>query len=455
MMFLAAAGASLVACGDEAPAPATVRQGLSQNLAAVLPEVVAALESEGSARVPLAEATDMFDMFDGQADLVATLTESPAARKLAAVGDQLDNERTAGWLTRNVFSDANHQGDGVYRIPAAVFCSEGADPTTGDPTGAVNPDCAASMDKIAPKIKVRGDESELEFSLLLGPSSNEPLSLTLSKKAVALHLDLGETADAVAELTDLFGGQKPNLRAAGRVAVGLEVLGAEHVAFKGTIERAVDLAFADPGVSLDSAAALRLSSAAAPVYTLEIDGVAQTVTSALALGETRLHAPADDLDPETNLDLPGLSGALTVTPGQPVKITGLSLGKRTLTVDAGGRRAMTVDLNPDHGRSFDVTVTENAGAVSFAVSPRLDLRMEIDRAALGEEVRPYEVSRLLLDGTSPTLTFSSSSLQLSSGHLGISTTPAQYGLEANAGQCLAETVVSGTTTKLSVVACPQ
>ncbi|MBK7539792.1 MAG: hypothetical protein IPI49_31465 [Myxococcales bacterium] len=450
--FLAAASASLVAC-DEAPAPTEVRQGISQNLAAVLPEVVAALESDASGRVPLDSATGLFDLLDGEADVVAALARVPMAQQLAA-SSSLDAERAAGWLTRNVFSDANHRGDGVYRVTPQVLCALSHDPTTGDPGPDLDEDCAVAVNKIEPKIKASGDAQELTLALLLGPSENEPVSVTLSKKAIALRMDLGETAAAVGELTDLFGGQRPNLRAAGRVALSLAVLGPQHVTVKGTIERAVDLAFAELGVDLSSAAATRFASAAAQVWSVEIDGVAQTLTAAAALGATSVHSPADALDPAIDLDLPGVTGTLTVAPGQPVKFTGLGLGKRSLTVNANGTRAATIDVNPDHGRSFDVTVTENAGAVSFAVSPALDLRMQVDRAALGEPAQPYEVTRLLLDGTAPTLTLKAGMIQVTSGHFAVTTSPAQYGVDASAGQCLAETAIDATTTRLTVATCP-
>lgn len=456
VLFLATAGAALAAC-DEAPAPSTVRQGLSASLAAMLPEVVGALQSDASARVPLDSAEQMLDMFDGEADVVTVLAASPVVRTLAAA-PSLEHERMSGWLTRNVFSDANHKGDGVYALPAALFCSATTDPTTGDPAGEVNAACAEQFNKLALKIKVRGDESELEFSLLLGPSENEPFFLTLSKRSLKLAVDLGEGADAVAELADVFDGQAPNLRAAGRIATSVAVSGEQKVTFQFTIEKAVSLAYAeDPTVSLDSAAATRFSSAAAPVYTFSIDGKAQTVTGALALGETKMHTPADDLngEPMMDLDLPGVTGSITVAPGEPVKITGIGLGGRTLTVDANGTRAMSLDLNPQHNRRFDVTVSEAAGKVTFAVSPALDLRAQIDRAALGEEVRTYEVTQVLLDGQNPALTLSAEALQVSSGSFKVVTNPDTYGVEATAGQCLAETVVSGFTTKLSVVTCPQ
>lgn len=455
MLFLATAGAALAAC-DEAPAPSTVRQGLSTNLAAMLPEVMGALQSDASARVPLDSAEQVLDMFDGEADVITTLAATPLVRTLADASE-LEHERLAGWLGRNVFSDANHKGDGVYALPAALFCSETTDPTTGDPAGAINAGCADLVAKVAPKIKVRGDQSELEFSLLLGPSENEPFFLTLTKRSLKLAVDLGEGADAVAELADVLEGQAPNLRASGRIASSVAVQGEQKVTFQFTIEKPVALAFAEQGVSLDSPAAVRFSSAAAPVYTISIDGKAQTLTGALAVGETKLHTPADDIDgePAIDLDLPGMTGSLTIAPGEPVKITGIGLGGRTLTVDANGARAMSLDLNPQHNRRFDVTVSEAAGKVTFAVSPAMDLRAQVNRAALGEAARTYEVTQVLLDGQSPALTLSASSLQVASGSFKVVTNPTTYGVEATAGQCLAETVVSGFTTKLSVVACPQ
>jgi hypothetical protein len=420
----------------------------------VLPEVVGALQSEGATRVPLDSASDMLDMFDGESDVLATLRESPVAKKVSLVGE-LDTTELTDWLTRNVFSDANHEGDGVYRLPPTLFCPMGFDPVTGAPTGTVEAECADLVTRIKPRIRARGDASELEFSLLIGPSSNEPFFLTLTKKSMKLAVDLGEGADAVAELSGILGEQAPNLRASGRVSSSVAVQGPKHVVFAASVEKAMSLAFADQGVALDSADAFRLSSAAAQVYTVTIDGGKSTLSAAVALGETKVHTPSTDLDePKMDLDLPGLTGTVTVTPGQPVKFTGIGLGNRTMTVDSNGVRALSVDLNPQHNRRFDVTVTEEADKVTFAVSPAIDLRVQIDRAKLQEPVRPFEVTQFLLDGTNPTLELRATSLKLSSGHLRVTTNPAEYGVEANAGQCLGETAVGVDYSKLVIVACP-
>lgn len=442
-------GLSLVACGgsEETPEPATVRQGVSQNLAAILPEAQAALESDASARVPLAEVESIFDMI--QPGSTETVRAKASQLNALAEGSALDADKLGGLLERHLFSDANHRGDGVYPITAQLVCATTYDPQTGEPGAILDEDCKAQIERIQPKIKVRGDKNQLELSLLLGPSESEPLSLTLSKTEIALHLDLGETEEAVKDLSVLYNEPAPNFNADGKVAVALEVLGAKHVEFRAEIENNVSVAFAAAGVALDSALATRFSSEKSKLFAVEIDGVAQSVTSSVDVGVTKVHAPADGSEPMMDLDLPGLSGALTVQRGEPVKITGISLGDRDLTVKANGETAASVSLNAENGRKLDITVTENGGETQLLFAPAFDLRMNVDRVKLGEPVQPYEVTRVLIDGTTPTLGSFNDRLRVGSGRLQVTTNPVGFGIEATAGQCVAEKLLGG----LEVVPC--
>lgn len=445
-------GLSLVACDDseKTPEPATVRQGVSQNLSSILPELQAALDSDASARVPLDELQGMFDMIQpsGEATLL-TSNASALTRAKELLADAPSSDKLDGVLARHLFSDANHRGDGVYPVTAQLVCATTFDPQTGDPGPELDADCKAQIDKIQPKIKVRGDAKTLSFSLLLGPSESEPFELTLSKTEIAFHFDLGETDELVKDLAKAYGEPAPNFRADGRVALAIEVLGPKHVELRAEIEDALDLAFAPAGVSLDSAEAVRFSSEASKVVSFEIDAVAESVTAGLDVGVTKLHTPADTDDPMIDLDLPGLSAALTVQKGQPVKINGISLGDRDLTVRADGVLAATVSLNAEHNRKLDITVTEAAGEAQFAFAPAFDLRMNVDRTALGETEEPYQVTRILIDGNTPTLGASADLLRVASGHLLITTDPAGFGVEANANQCVAAKLLGG----LEIVPC--
>lgn len=447
-------GLSFVACGgdsDKTPEPATVRQGVSQNLSAILPELQAALDSDASARVPLDELQGMFDMIQPSSEeSFLTGNESALAKAKALFAETPSSDKLDGVLARHLFSDANHRGDGVYPITAQLACATTFDPQTGDPGPILDADCQAQIEKIQPKIKVRGDENNLSFFLLLGPSESEPFELSLSKTEIAFHFDLGETEELIKDLSKVYNEPAPNFRADGKVALAVEVLGPKHVEFRAEIEDSLDLAFAPAGVSLDSDEAVRFSSEKSKVLSFEIDAVAESVTAGVDVGVTKLHTPADGTeDRMIDLDLPGLSAALTVQKGQPVKINGISLGDRDLTIKADGVVAATASLNAEHNRKLDITVTEAAGEAQFLFTPALDFRASVNHAALGETNDLYQVTRVLVDGTTPTLSTSAGLLRVTSGHLLITTDPAQFGVEANVNQCVGAALLGG----LEIVPC--
>lgn len=118
----------------------------------------------------------------------------------------------------------------------------------------------------------------------------------------------------------------------------------------------------------------------------------------------------------------------------------------------------TVDLNPDNGRAFDATLTQDAaGAVTFAVTPKLDLQRTIDHAVLGDTPPVYDVARVLLDGS--LIQRSASDQTEVTGSLSITTSPASYGFTASAGPCVTSADATDPTTGASftqwtVAACP-
>ncbi len=437
-------GLSIVACSDEAstPQPAEVRQGVSENLNAVLPQVQAAMESDVTARVPTESVERMMEVIQpgSREALVAQATEM----KAWAVDSALDADKLSNLLERHLFTDANHIKDGVYQVPASLVCAETFDAETGEPGPIIKADCAAALDRLDAKIRVRGDADDLSFTLLVGPSESEPLELKLSKTELSFHVDLGETSEVVGDLAAIYDAELPNLRVDGRVAMAFEVLGTRHVEMRFEIEDDLSLAFAAEGVSLDSAQAFRFSSDSSKLYAIEIDAVAESLTASVDVGETSLHTPSDAEAPELELDLPGFAAAVTVERGKPVVINDVSLGDRDLTVTANGQRAATVSLNAEAGRQVDITVTEGAsGEAQLAFSPSFDLRMDVNNVALGEEAELYQVKRVQLDGTNPTLSAQGDALRVVSGRLLVTTDPVQFGVEATTGQCVSKSLLGG------------
>ena len=101
---------------------------------------------------------------------------------------------------------------------------------------------------------------------------------------------------------------------------------------------------------------------------------------------------------------------------------------------------------------------ERAGIDLVTVSPKLDLRMFVDHAVLGDYPPVYDVSRVLLDGSLRTNT-NTEQLEVLSGTFAFETTPASYGFSASTGECVTGTEAyddsSGSFyTEFSVGACP-
>ena len=441
----------LVGCGGaEPPPPDEVRARIANDLVAVLDGAEAATADGASlpdtssfALVENALGRPFDTMLSDDGDLALQIR--PALSKLSAAltparttGTRLPNDETeegpagaeaAQWLNENIFTDANHTGDGIYTVPAALVCTETQYDDQGNPIGeAVDPECAQSFAKLEVRVRVSEDDDLLKLALQLGPNHDEPLALGLSPTHLSLTVDLHETEDAVKALAPKFGEAAPNAALAGAVTAKLELTGPAAAAFSLSIDRDVSIKVAEGAESLDGPNAFRFTSERATVFSVALDGTAKTMQSAVDLGPTTAHIP--DETGAFELDLPGASATATFQAGQPLEINGISLGDRTTTVKIGGQTAITLDLNPNDGRSLDAKIDGDL----LTVAPRLDFRSHVDHAVLGDAAPVYDVTRIFLDGALRGRT--DGSVEVATGTFAIETNPTSYGFSATAGQCV-------------------
>jgi hypothetical protein len=332
----------------------------------------------------------------------------------------------------------------VFQVPASLVCASETFNDDGTTTETIDPACAEQLAKADLRIRATTDGDELQLAVQVDANHDEPLVFTITHESLAASLDLDEAGQALTALAPLFGEDIPNTSLAGRITGRIELVGAAHAKLALTIDRALAIKFADAGVDLDSAQAFRFSSAKADVASLELDGPHQTGSIAVGLGETAAHIPDDQV---FDLDLPGVTAAASFAAGQPLQVTHLGLGERTTTVSVDGARAIAIDLNPADGRALDATVTSDAatGLATLSVSPRLDLRLAVDHAALGDDAPVYDVTQVLLDG-SLRGGDASDRIEVLTGTFGITTNPASFGFSATAGQCVSSQEVTDPTT---------
>ncbi len=433
----------LVACGGDAPAPpADVQARISSDLGNVLAQTKAASDA-GTSGLPMGSTIALLERLipgTSSTTVVAGLLPRPAdgagGSGSAGSAGSLDPDAIIQELNTKLFTDANYQGDGIYAVPAELVCSSSVTDENGNTTTAIAPDCASNLAASQLRIHVTEAGSELAFAVQVDAAHDEPVSIRLTHTSLGLTLDLDGASRAITALAPIFGATAPNAELSGQVSGELEILGAAHLRASLTIDRDLAIAVGDTGVDLTGDAAARFTSAAASVLSIELDGSAASPTAQLdvAVAATTAHIPGntDEGTVSEDLDLPGMTASATLS-ATGVAFSNLGLGDRTTTLTRGGQRAVAIDLNPSDGRSLAASLaTSDLGVETLTVSPKLDLHLAIDHAALGDSAPAYDVSQVLLTGG---LASTETSTRVT-GELKIVTTPAHFGIDATAGQCV-------------------
>jgi hypothetical protein len=440
IVSLALLSTTLLACQSDPPPPNEVRARIAQDLRYVLTEGQSAVDGS-TASLPTGSAfgfaTRALDDTGATARLVAPMQRLFVSkdRNQNVDGDEeaggLDTDEIIDMLNNELFTDANHLGDGVYQVPASLVCEDG------------DVDCATNLAKAQLRIRVEDDDDALKFWLQVDANHDEPLGIKLGHDELAVTLDLDEATDAMIALAPLFGEQAPNADLRGRVTSSIKIVGHAHASASVSFDRALSIKFADQGVSLESDGAFQFASAAGDIFDIDLDGNAAKADLGVGLGLTTIHVPSDEVEPSIDVVL----GGATVNAhaqGNTLALTNLSLGQQTTTVHSGSVLELSIDLNPNDGRKLDATVTvDAAGNETLTVSPKLDLQ-----TFTADAPNPYNVTRVTLDGSLRGNELVEQ-LEVLSGSFSIQTNPAQYGFSATAGQCVIATDIYDETTYTS------
>jgi hypothetical protein len=446
LVSLSLLSTTLLACSDDPPAPTDVRARIGDDLRYILTEGKAAMDGSTQA-LPSGAAFGFATRTLEQARLA-----EPLARLFPSVKDRnqsLDGEEEADFdpdaiidtLNNELFTDANYLGNGVYRVPASLVCSETVyDDTTNTTQEVIDQECAANLLKADVRVRVAQDDG-LRFWLQLDANHDEPLGILLRHDELAVTVDLDDATDAMIALAQVFGETAPNANLSGQVTSSLKIHGHAHASASVSFDRALSIKFAEQGIGLDSDGAFRFASAAGDIFAIELDGNAPKADLDLGLGLTTAHLPGDEFEPSSELVLGGATVNASFQ-GNTLTLNNISLGNQTTTFSTGGVQNLSIDLNKNDGRKLNATIVADSvtGSETLTVSPRLDLQTFVD-----DEPSPYNVSRVQLDGSLRGFE-GSDVIEVVSGSFAITTDPAQYGFSAIAGQCVTATEIYDETT---------
>lgn len=467
-LSLSALSLGLVGCSDDPPTPAEVREKIATDLAFVITETDAAGQGTADA-MPSEAGMSMIDRMLAQSDteiaarmrakMTAVVVErelKDAIARLANPEDPVDEADPAAelvsFLNEEIFTDANHVGAGVYKVPAELVCTTQELDDAGNLVEQLDAECAADFEAAQVRIRVTTDDDAMRFALQVTEQKEEPLALTLEPKSVALTLDLDDAWRTAVAFAQIAGEDLPNAELSGQVTGKLAIRGAAHAEVSLAIDRDVSIALAQTGQDLGGAEAFRFTTKQAPAFALGMNGPARRGTIVLGVAETYVHVPPlfEDATAEPGrafeLELAGLTADATFAQGEPLAVSNISLGDRDLVTKLGGQVATRIALNPADGRRFDLTLTDDAatGRATIDVSPKADIHTFTDHAVTGSAPEPYDVTRVTLVGSLSTA--GGETVKVESGTYAIETNPASYGFSASAGQCVTATESYDETT---------
>lgn len=352
-------------------------------------------------------------------------------------------------LAERLFTAENYEGDGVYRIPLDMVCPADAE------TGEVAPECVEQWERAELRIKAEIVDDGIDFTLLVGPDRSAPLTLELRPARITVAIDLGETADAIrflapeAELPDVLEGV---------VAFSLVVNGPEDVSFEVAVREATRVEADTP----DGRVAFS-TDARDPLASLRIEVAARRLTALFDLGRTRLSMP-NQMNDETSLaagiwsiDWRGLSFTATAQDGaDEIVIDNIGLGDDTSTIKLDDTQLIGIDLNPNDGRRYKMTLRPDpAGGLPIVTfEPGVELLIDVflqPLADAGDLVDPWLLDdsyRIALSGDGPAtqsiapdeVAGTPGALRVARGQLAIESETAS--ITVTTGQCLLADAIS-------------
>jgi hypothetical protein len=332
-------------------------------------------------------------------------------------------------------------------------------PSQADGIGSNEPNasCANDLTKLQVRLVTSVDGDGIRLAVLLGPARDELSVFVIHSDLLAWEIGFVSAKRAVDFANSTLSPNNPDkpypfTRLEGRVRFALQKLGPKNVKVSFGILEAVDLEGKDAGGSPMS---LR-SAKSDPLFALAADGVNNTATVGLALGQTDVTGTWDPQGHELqngdlHVSIGGLYGEATFTEGKKeIDFKGAGIGQTFVAVR--GTHIFDLDFNAAAGRKMDLVVKSLPGDLPrFELTPRFDLTLAFNLGAVAADFSEpppayasHEMYNVRFDGATPAVieavpqsaTFAGG-LKVVAGALALSAASAPAAtVTVAAGQCL-------------------
>jgi hypothetical protein len=460
---IAAASIGVAGCGpsDESTgaSPAEAQQRIQDTVPAMSQALTVSMErwSSNQTLSSLTQSLDTMELsferlFPGFVSEEDGEVAVPLARLVAAAEEGEEAEVDIGAelqaLAELIFTEENHEGDGIYRLRGATFC---------EIDGEIDAECAASIDDLELRVRATPAGDGMDIGFRFGPEQDEPFVLELRSDRLSAVFNLADLKDAA---VFLGGGEAeaelPKVME-GVIAFTLLVPSETEVEIQVGVRQAIRFETDSSGTG----PAMKLETAASdPAYSVKMTETA--LTMAVNVGRTRVTGPwaeiqGDGLElGDLDIDWQGLTYEVVLAAGsESLSVHDIGLGDGTSTMKLDGETLLSVDLNKDSGRRFDIELTlDAAGKPVLTMDPGIDLQVSYDLRSLSEGGVAIDAPLLnstysfAVRGETPALqpveadflTGFPGGVRVVSGEIAISAEGAAEVLVVPAGKCLVETL---------------
>jgi hypothetical protein len=323
--------------------------------------------------------------------------------------------------------------------------------------------CQEMFDEVPLRLRVSASGSGHKIDLLVGDKKSNPASAFVAPDELALELDIEGSMESLETLAQAAGEDAPELPTTleGRVKLGLKKNAVQSYTVALSVLKAIHVVVGIDGEDMS----LKLG-VSEPTIALTADGDAKALSMALDLAAIDVMVPGsmfagetctwdemtgeefcetdDSMSGDIALHLGGASLAMALTSGSDddtIALTNAGLGDSTTTVTYDGQQIIGLDLNPNHGRRLDISLTSLEDMLELAVDPALVLQVALDMAKapdMAEDAPEFmldEDMTISLTGTSPTVTMGDHGMRVESGTLLMSSTSTED-VVVEAGMCM-------------------
>lgn len=402
----------------------------------------------------------------------------------ASIDDLVKELKEKIFTPENLESESD--GTATYLLGPKTFCTVTVSSSSPVPSGGVagssasqpapttesslDPDCVDEINRLAPRLRLSSPSSgNVDVALLLTSAKLNPVTLELYQDHAGIVLDLGalkQTLDSAHEDTGSLVSMTGKL--------GFEVKKNAELDYSLEANVLTDVLI---GVKADTGeiASIGLGKSD-PTLELRLDGNAKKVTGTLDYGTISVQGPLnafrDVFDPETYDDagypiprptyvgaldglLAGIEASVTLDGNMDrLTLAHLGLGDQTSRLKLDSDVLATLDLNPDAGRHFDLTLEKDPAGTIFTFTPTVDATLALNFAPLAKQlssIAPEILNNTLhfwFEGQNPSVQkHGDEQLKVLSGTLHYTSSyDATQNVTAAAGSCLSS---PGDTTSTS------